>query len=133
MFLRALIPAVLASTLLAPDAQAGMTAEQFEAYTTGKTLFYSVDGADYGVERYLDGRRVQWSFLDGECIDGTWYEEAGRICFAYEAWDAPQCWYFTQTPRGLKAEFADENGRMAEYLASDRGEDMVCLGPKIGT
>ena len=40
-----------------------MSAEAFENYTKGKTLFYGNGGEAYGVERYLDDRRVVWSFL----------------------------------------------------------------------
>ena len=46
-----------------------LSAEAFEAYTTGKTLTYATRGAStpYGVEEYLPGRRVVWSFVGGEC------------------------------------------------------------------
>ncbi|MDJ1007773.1 MAG: hypothetical protein QNJ13_08090, partial [Paracoccaceae bacterium] len=111
---------------------AQMSAEEFDAATRGKVLFYSTGGEDYGVERYMDGRRVEWSFLDGECVEGVWYEEDGQICFAYENWEAPQCWLFRQTPRGLEAEFVSPEGRISRYLALESGEDMVCLGPKTG-
>ncbi len=50
---------------------AGMGADEFVRYTRGKTLFFGNDGEPYGVERYLDGRRVIWSFLDGDCKNGT--------------------------------------------------------------
>ena len=134
MTIRTLILTLLSLFALALPATAnpGMSAAEFEAYTKGKTLIYSVNGQDYGIERYMEGRRVTWSFLDGECTDGHWYEENGQICFAYEGWEAPQCWYFRTGPQGLSAEFADENGRTAFYRAEDRGEDMVCLGPKTG-
>lgn len=123
---------LLILALLPLPALAGMSAEEFEAYTTGKTLHYSVNGQDYGVERYLEGRRVEWSFLDGDCKAGTWYEDAGRICFAYEDWGDPQCWVFTQTPTGLIAQFADRSEDGAVYRAYEKDEPMVCLGPKVG-
>ena len=65
-------------------AQSPMTAAEFEAYTNGKTLYFNNQGETYGAERYFDKRRVEWSFLDGVCQQGRWFE-AGRdyICFVY--------------------------------------------------
>ncbi|TNF65027.1 MAG: hypothetical protein EP307_00910 [Rhodobacteraceae bacterium] len=124
--------AVLLSPVRPAEAQAPMTAAEFEAYTTGKTLFYGVNGQIYGAERYLPDRRVEWSFLDGECKEGVWYEEAGNICFAYEDWGVPQCWRFTQTPGGLIAQFQGDDGDTNLYEAQETGEELQCLGPKIG-
>lgn len=112
---------------------AGMGAEDFDAYTRGKTLFYGNDGEAYGVERYLDGKRVIWSFLDGECKNGVWYEEAGQICFLYEDRpNDPQCWTFTQTPSGLSARFENDPLATELYEAQDIGEEMLCYGPDVG-
>ena len=73
-------------------AQSPMTAAEFEAYTNGKTLYFNNQGETYGAERYFDKRRVEWSFLDGVCQQGRWFE-AGRdyICFVYEDTVDPQC------------------------------------------
>ncbi|MEO0634285.1 MAG: hypothetical protein AAFY52_09205, partial [Pseudomonadota bacterium] len=60
-----------------------MSAAEFEAYVTGKTLFYGRDGRAYGAEIYRENRRVTWSFLDGDCKDGYWYEAGENICFVY--------------------------------------------------
>jgi hypothetical protein len=121
-------------TLLAwpATAQTSLTAEAFDAYTLGKTLYYGFDGEPYGVERYLEGRRVIWSFLDGNCKDGIWYEEAGQICFIYENRLDPQCWTFSQGPNGLIAQFEDNAEATELYEAQDIGEDMLCYGPEVG-
>ena len=123
---------ILCLLLTALPLQAGtMSAEEFDRYTKGRTLFYGQGGQAYGVERYLPGRRVIWSFLDGKCQDGHWYEKAGLICFVYEETPDPQCWRFSRGPAGLIAEFAD--GRAAAlYEAEDTGEEMLCLGPETG-
>ena len=126
----ALILFGLTATPLA--AQSTLSAEAFDAYTRGKTLYYGNGGAPYGVERYLDGRRVVWSFLDGKCKDGSWYEEAGQICFVYEDNPDPQCWTFRQGSRGLIATFENDPGSTELYEAQDLGEEMLCLGPDIG-
>jgi len=131
MWIRAL---ALAAFGLPQIALAEMSAEEFEAYTTGKTLFFSLNGQDYGVERYKSDRRVEWSFLDGECTPGIWYEDSGYICFAYEGWAEEQCWIFEQTQSGLIATFSRTNqaGRQNQYFAYEKDEEMLCLGPETG-
>ena len=113
-------------------AQELMTAEEFDAYTRGKTLFYGRDGQAYGAEIYHENRRVEWSFLDGECRQGEWYEDAGLICFVYEDNPNPQCWSFMKGANGLIARFENRADTTELYEAQDIGEKMLCLGPKIG-
>ena len=126
--------AILAVLSLPSQILANMTAEEFEAYTTGKTLFYALNGEDFGVERYKENRRVEWSFLDGECTQGVWYETNGLICFEYENWDTPQCWTFDLGAQGLIAEFATpgEDGFRNQYTAYEKDEEMICFGPDTG-
>ncbi|MEM8578650.1 MAG: hypothetical protein AAGF60_12430 [Pseudomonadota bacterium] len=114
----------------APAAAEPMDGAAFEAYTTGRTMFYGSGGQAYGAEEYFENRRVRWSFLDGECKDGTWYENGPMICFVYEDETDPQCWTFTRGAAGLIARF--EGRGDAIYEAQDLGEEMVCLGPKVG-
>ncbi len=109
-----------------------MTAEAFESYTRGKTLFFGRGGAPYGAEIYLEDRRVRWSFLDGECKDGYWYQQAEHICFVYEDRPEPQCWTFELGASGLIAQFENDPPSSALYEAQDLGEEMLCLGPKVG-
>ncbi len=124
---------ILLSLLAAPASADTLTADAFDAYTRGKTLFYGADGAPYGAERYLDGRRVIWTFLDGECQDGVWYEnDDGQICFVYENNLDPQCWSFRQGPRGLIARFENDPQATELYEAEDIGEEMLCYGPDVG-
>jgi len=109
-----------------------MSAAEFDAYTRGKTLFYGRGGDAYGAEIYHEDRRVQWSFLDGICKEGEWYEEAGLICFVYEDNPDPQCWSFVEGTRGLIARFENELNTTELYEAQDQGQEMLCLGPKVG-
>lgn len=113
-------------------AQDRVTAEEFDAYTRGKTLYYGQNGQAYGAEVYHDNRRVEWSFLDGECKTGEWYEAGGLICFVYEDNPDPHCWSFAKGPSGLIARFEDSPGTTELYEAEDIGEEMLCLGPKVG-
>jgi len=123
------LPLLLAA---APVPAQSLSAEAFDAYTRGKTLFYGFDGTAYGVERYLEGRRVIWSFLDGDCKTGVWYEEKGQICFLYEDRLDPQCWTFTRGPDGLIARFENDPEATELYEAEDMDEEMVCYGPDVG-
>lgn len=130
MMLKFVIPLCL--TALPALAQQTMSAAEFDSYTRGKTLYYGSDGATYGVERYMDNQRVVWSFLDGKCQDGIWYEEADKICFLYETQPDPQCWTFSQSPGGLTARFENNPEATQLYEARDIDEEMLCLGPEVG-
>ena len=116
----------------APIAAEPMSAAEFEAYVTGKTLYYGREGAPYGAEIYHENRRVTWSFLDGDCKEGAWYPEGRNICFVYDDRPDPQCWSFERGPQGLIARFENNPESTALYEAQDLGEEMVCLGPKVG-
>ena len=127
--------AALALTLVtatAPRASEPMSADAFERFTEGRTLYYFNNGTAYGVERYLPGRRVIWSFLDGECQDGTWYQSGPFICFEYDTGQGPQCWQFFLENGQLRAVFEDGLEESSPYVAQDAPEEMLCLGPKIG-
>lgn len=132
--MRTLLALMLSLLLALPTlAQDLMTAEEFDAYTRGKTLFYGSNGQAYGAEIYHDNRRVQWSFLDGQCKEGEWYKnDAGLICFVYDDTPDPQCWSFTRGARGLIARFENDPNTTELYEAQDMGEEMICLGPKVG-
>ena len=117
-------------------AQDPMTATEFDAYTNGKTLYFNNQGKTYGAERYFGKRRVEWSFLDGECQQGRWFE-AGRnfICFIYNDTVDPQCWQFFKTPDGLRAQFKGAAGDTEEdmqYEAQPNATPMQCHGPGVG-
>lgn len=115
-------------------AETPMTGAEFDAYSKGKTFYYGSDGQAYGVEQYLDDRRVRWSFLDGKCSDGYWYEQDQMICFVYENSDdiGPQCWTFFEGPGGLVAQFNGNPQETTLYQVNDSDEPMMCLGPEVG-
>lgn len=109
-----------------------LTASDFEAYVTGKTLYYGLSGQSYGVEEYLPDRQVRWSFLDGKCKDGFWYEDADRICFVYEDNPDPQCWSFFKEGNGLRAVFENDPDGTTLYEANQDDAPMLCYGPDVG-
>ncbi len=128
------ISPVLLSVLCATSslAETPMTAAEFDAYATGKTLTYSVDGQVYGAEQYLPGRRVIWAFKGNTCADGVWYEEAGLICFAYENDIDPQCWNFYSGTTGLRAEFIGDPDGSPLSEVDQSPLPLNCAGPDVG-
>lgn len=109
-----------------------LDAEAFDALTQGKTFYYGEGGQPYGAEEYLDNRRVRWSFLDGQCKEGHWYEADGMICFAYEDAPEPHCWVFEQGARGLIARFMGETGATELYEMQQTRQPLRCKGPEVG-
>ena len=120
---------IFAAPALADDR---LTAEQFDAYTRGQTFVYGSMGTPYGAEEYRDGRRVRWSFLDGRCLEGEWYEHAGLICFVYDQEPDPQCWSFRRGPEGLIAQFANDPASGELYEVERSAQPLSCLGPDVG-
>lgn len=131
MLLRiAVLITLVASSVRAADT---MSAEEFERYSTGKTLFYGNAGEPYGAEQYLPGRRVIWTYLDGECQEGIWYEQAGLICFQYErSPDEPQCWSFLLSGSGLTARYENDPAATVLIEVEQSDEPLICPGPKVG-
>jgi hypothetical protein len=124
--------ALAALTALPALAAEPMSAAEFEAYVTGKTLYFGLDGQAYGVEEYLPDRQVRWSFLDGQCKDGFWYDENDQICFVYEDTPEPQCWTFFREGEVLRAVFENDPASTVLYEAGQNDEPMMCLGPDVG-
>lgn len=111
-------------------AQSPLSADEFQTMTEGRILYYGIDGERYGVEEYLPDRRVRWSYLDGKCSDGHWYEDSGLICFVYEHRPDPQCWSFFDRGGKLAARF--ESGDQTEFYEIEGNGEMLCLGPEVG-
>lgn len=124
--------ALCCATALPVTAAEPLSASEFESYVTGKTLYFGQSGQAYGVEEYLPDRQVRWSFLDGKCKDGFWYEEANQICFVYEDNPTPQCWSFYKDGGGLRAVFENDPASTTLYEAQQDDEPMLCYGPDVG-
>lgn len=113
-------------------AETAMTAEEFEAYSTGKTLTFGQLGQPYGAEQYLPNRRVRWSYLDGQCKEGRWFEDLELICFVYDDDPVAQCWSFFETPNGLEARYENDPEDVSLYVAQESIEPLMCIGPDVG-
>ena len=108
-------------------AQEGMTAEEFDAYVTGRTITFSTaTDPSFGVERYLPGRRVMWSTFDGTCQYGVWFESKGDICFRYEHDPEHKCWTIYDEPGGLRGVFTTRPNSTVIFEVPDREDPLIC-------
>lgn len=125
---------LLSLTLAAPLAAQERTplgAEEFQNRVEGRTLTYESQGQPYGKERYGRDRQVTWSFLDGRCLNGTWYPNAGAICFAYEDGTGPECWRFYDEGGRLSAEFINDPATPQLYQTDESTAPLSCQ-PEVG-
>jgi len=129
-----MIRAILALILVGTPAPAEtpLDADAFAAAVTGRTLIYGTAAGPYGIEEYLPGRRVRWSFLDGDCVEGRWYPHGGAICFAYDGRADPECWHFFRDAGRLGARPTDAPESAPLYVIADSPEPLVCRGPRVG-
>jgi len=107
---------------------------KFERMTSGKTLYFDRGGQPYGAETYLANRQVLWRYSDGTCSTGHWFEDAGNICFVYDATPLPQCWIFVERDGEF---FARTLGTPSEdiseiRLAGESPEPLDCPAPNLG-
>ena len=114
------------------SAENSLNGPDFDAFTKGHTLYYSQNGKVYGAESYFDDARVLWSFLDGNCLFGRWYEAGDLICFNYEAEVDIQCWRFFTGNNVLIAEFDGDDDSLPLYEAYRTSSPLECLGPDVG-
>ncbi len=84
-------------------AETNLNATQFEAMSTGKTLYFSKNGRPYGAEHFYKGRISKWRYSDGLCENGAWFHQSDMICFNYENGLETQCWAFFKTDDGYAA------------------------------
>lgn len=123
---RALI-CLLAALAIPAWAQDPMTGDEFDAYVTGRTISYrTLNNPSYGVERYLEGRRVMWSTFDGACRYGVWFESKGNICFRYDGDPEPKCWLIYEDPEGLRGVFTNRPGTQDIQEVRGRDDPLVC-------
>jgi hypothetical protein len=126
------VAVALSAIALPVAAQTPLTAEEFEAHVTGKTVTYRQGQSLFGIEEYLDGRKVRWSVAPGECQSGSWYPEDRSICFVYEYDPVPHCWTFWKEDGALVA-LSDTGQPGEELYEADRSETPLdCPGPDIG-
>ena len=123
--------ALLLSTQIAA-AQTPMTPEEFERWSTGKTLDYSVQGEVWGSEAYFPGRRVRDADTGGPCRDGYWYDEGDAVCFVYPAYDGTHCWHYWRDGDRVLAKPVQAAPDDASQLVTQAASPLACPGPDVG-
>ena len=121
--------ATLTFTLIASQAlgELPMGAAEFEAYVTGRIVSFGAPGnPGFGVEQYLEGRRVIWSTGDGTCTKGVWYESKGDICFRYDGDPEPKCWTTYREGDGLRAIYTTRPDTTIIFEAEDYSVPLIC-------
>jgi hypothetical protein len=111
------------------QAEAPMNAAEFDAYVTGRIVSFGVeDNAGFGVEQYLENRRVIWSRGDGTCTNGVWYESKGNICFRYDGDPEPKCWAIYRDGDGMRAVYATRPNTTVIFETEDYSVPLICDG-----
>ena len=117
--IRTVLPVALLALVLsgaAPRAQP-VPADEFEAFSAGRTLYFTRDGQPFGAERFLPGRRTLWRFDGGPCLDGAWHAEGDRICFAYADDPGAQCWRFLRDGARLRAVLVEPSATRSAWIS----------------
>jgi hypothetical protein len=109
-----------------------LSAEDFDALTLGRTMTWAAFGTVYGVEQYLPGRKVRWTFTGDECKTGYWYPDGPAICFQYEGDPEPDCWEITTSGPDLLARYTTDPPGTEPVLVRETTEPLACFGPKVG-
>lgn len=113
----------------AAEAQTLMTAEEFEAFSTGRTLDYWIDGILWGSERHLPDRKTLDADAEGPCREGEWFPKDDMICFVYQGNPDQHCWqFFRDGPRVLAQ--TDDGDLSTEVTLAD--QPLSCPGPDVG-
>lgn len=120
----------------APGAAAELVPpEAFQTMSEGRTLHFTLDGAQFGAEQFFPGRRSLWRFADGSCAPGRWEAQGPQICFLYDADPTPICWLFRREGAEFAALLLDGGAETGFRLELDRvAEDpLPCPGPPVGS
>jgi len=114
----------------AADAETRMSSAEFEAWSTGKTLEYYVDGKLWGSEMHLSGRATLDADAGGTCRSGRWYPAGDDICFVYDASPGPYCWRFLKEDDQVMAEYVGEP--LAESISVMPSDAPIPCAPAVG-
>jgi len=110
-------------------AEAPMNAEEFDAFVTGRIVSFGTQGnPGFGVEQYLEDRRVIWSRGDGTCQNGVWYESKGNICFRYDGDPEPKCWAIYRDGEGMRAIYATQPATTVIFETEPYSVPLICDG-----
>jgi hypothetical protein len=125
----ALLACLLAS---GAGAETLMTPDEFDAWSVGKTLDYSVDGQVYGSETYRPDRKVTDANINGPCVEGSWYADGDAVCFIYPSLEGTHCWYFWRDGDQVFAQPTNADPADPPQLVTEADSPLACPGPDVG-
>lgn len=115
-------------------AETPLTAAEFEAFATGKTLDFLRDGVLFGTEAYLPDRRVLLATEgEGDCLPGRWYDKGGLICFAYDALPGEHCWTIWAEGDGLVTLPSYAGPTDTPRTIREAAAPLACAAPYVGS
>lgn len=125
--------ALLLACLAAPAlAETPMSADEFDAFATGKTLNFANETGIFGTEDYLPGRRVRWAATGDVCKLGQWFPAGDAICFTYEGQPDHHCWTIWREGDHLAARnLLDGPDRQPRQITLAE-TPVSCTGPQVG-
>lgn len=125
--------ALLLLSLASPAlAQTPMSPAEFEAWSTGKTLSYSIGGDILGSEAYFPGRTVRDADTGGPCIDGTWHAQGDAVCFVYPARDGVHCWTYWRDGAAVFAKPLAAAPEDPPQRVTEAASPLTCPAPGVG-
>jgi hypothetical protein len=122
----------LAPVVQAAQAQTMMTADEFDAWSLGKTLDFANSSGVFGSEEYLPGRQVRWAGMDGQCMHGHWFGGDQMICFAYEQDSRLHCWTLWREGDSVTARSVHDLPDDPPRHVAEAQSPLVCQGPDVG-
>jgi hypothetical protein len=110
-----------------------MTADEFESWSTGQTLDYSIGSQLYGSEMHLSGRRTLDADTGGHCSEGIWFPQDDAICFVYDGDPRQHCWRFWRDGSDeVLAELVDDAPGAPLSHVTIAPSPLACPGRDVG-
>lgn len=117
---------------LPAQAETLMTPEEFESWSTNRTLDYFDGGVYWGSEQHLPGRRTLDSDVEGSCRKGVWFPQGDAICFEYETVDGTHCWFFWRDGNEVTTRTVEAGPEVSPYAVQASDIPLNCPGPDVG-
>ncbi|MCF6305495.1 MAG: hypothetical protein L3J33_08995 [Rhodobacteraceae bacterium] len=112
-----------------------MSAEEFDSFSVGTTLYFYQNGRFYGSEQFFEDRQSVWRAQDGSCVNGKWDEVENGICFLYDGSDELHCWQLTREDGTIMIESMFPPIGQATTILEVDGQDtipIICTAPSLG-
>ncbi len=112
-----------------------MSAEAFDSFSVGTTLYFYQNGRFYGSEQFFENRQSVWRAEDGSCVNGQWEEVEEGICFSYDGSASMHCWQISRDNDTIIIESLFPEAGQNTTLLELGGQDtipVICTAPSLG-